>query len=77
MYCISRLYPGPVGAEEMIHGQIDYVPPYWANRSINIGNEPIISSCVHPGDAGHNYGDIAEEGFLKRVFQRYGKIVIA
>jgi len=62
--------------EEFIPGRLVYVPPYWAHRSINTGDEPLISLCLYPGDAGHNYGDIKTEGFPKRVFRRLGKIFI-
>ena len=31
--------------------------------SVNTGDEPLISFCVYPADAGHNYGDIEKEGF--------------
>ena len=57
-------------------GRMVYVPPYWAHRSINTGSEPLISFCVYPGDAGHNYGDIEKEGFPKRAFRRDGTTVI-
>lgn len=57
-------------------GRMVYVPPYWGHRSINTGNEPLISFCVYPGDAGHNYGDIEKEGFPKRAFRRGGITVI-
>ncbi len=57
-------------------GRLVYAPPYWAHRSINTGDEPLISLCVYPGDAGHNYGDIKTEGFPKRVFRRDGQIVL-
>jgi glucose-6-phosphate isomerase len=57
-------------------GRMVYVPPYWAHRSINTGDDPLISLCIYPGDAGHNYGDIATEGFPKRVFRRNGQIVV-
>ena len=57
------------------HGMV-YVPPYWAHRSINTGDEPLISFCVYPGEAGHNYGDIATEGFPKRVYLRERREVI-
>jgi glucose-6-phosphate isomerase len=60
----------------MYRNRMVYVPPYWAHRSINTGKEPLISFCVYPGDAGHNYGDIATEGFPKRVFLRQGQEVI-
>jgi glucose-6-phosphate isomerase len=63
-------------AQPMSRGKMVYVPPYWAHRSINTGDEPLISFCVYPGDAGHNYGDIVEEGFPKRVYSRSGSIEI-
>lgn len=62
-------------AEPMRRNRVVYVPPYWAHRSINTGIEPLISFCVYPGEAGHNYGDIETEGFPKRVFQRNGQEV--
>lgn len=57
-------------------GRMVYVPPYWGHRSINTSREPLISFCVYPGDAGHNYGDIEKEGFPKRAFLRQGKVVV-
>jgi glucose-6-phosphate isomerase len=52
----------------MTRGRMVYVPPFWAHRSINTGNvEPLVSFCVYPAEAGHNYGDIATEGFPKRI----------
>ncbi len=63
--------------EEFVAGRLVYSPPYWAHRSVNTGDEPLISLCVYPGDAGHNYGDIKTDGFPKRVFRRGGAIVVA
>lgn len=57
-------------------GRMVYVPPYWGHRSINTGSEPLISFCVYPGDAGHNYGDIEKEGFPKRAFRRNGAVIV-
>ena len=57
-------------------GRMVYVPPYWGHRSINTGREPLISFCVYPGDAGHNYGDIEKEGFPRRAFSRNGATVV-
>ncbi|SDT98661.1 glucose-6-phosphate isomerase [Verrucomicrobium sp. GAS474] len=62
--------------ERFAPGRMVYVPPYWGHRSINTGSEPLISFCVYPGDAGHNYGDIEKEGFPKRAFDRGGQVVI-
>jgi hypothetical protein len=59
----------------MVRGQMVYVPPFWAHRSVNTGREPLVSFCVYPAEAGHNYGDIAGEGFPQRVFRRGGQPV--
>ena len=64
-------------AEPMQRNRLVYVPPYWAHRSINTGAEPLISLCIYPAEAGHNYGDIETEGFPQRVWWRNGKEVIA
>ncbi len=67
---------GECRTEEMARGRMVYVPPYWAHRSINTGGAPLVSFCVYPAEAGHNYGDIATEGFPRRVFRRGGGIVV-
>lgn len=67
---------GACTCEEFAPGRMVYVPPYWGHRSINTGDEPLISFCVYPGDAGHNYGDIEKEGFPKRAFRRNGGVVV-
>jgi glucose-6-phosphate isomerase len=58
---------------EMLPGRTVYVPPFWAHRSINIGDEPLISLPVYPGDAGHDYGSIETAGFKHVVVERSGK----
>jgi glucose-6-phosphate isomerase, archaeal len=62
--------------QEFAPGRLVYVPPCWAHRSVNTGDEPLVSLCLYPGDAGHNYGDIKTEGFPRRVFRRRGQVVI-
>lgn len=47
---------------EMDPGVIDYIPPGWAHRSINIGDEPYRFLAVYPGGAGHDYGAVREHG---------------
>lgn len=73
---MMKLSDGRCQWQEFLPGRMVYVPPYWAHRSINTGDDPLISLCIYPGDAGHNYGDIATEGFPKRVFRRNGQIVV-
>ena len=76
-YMAMKTVDGRWNAQKMKRGEMVYVPPYWAHRSVNIGNEPLISLCIYPGEAGHNYGDIADEGFPKRIFNRNSEIIIA
>jgi glucose-6-phosphate isomerase, archaeal len=75
-YMMMKTSDGKSEAVRMERGQMVYVPPYWAHRSINTGTVPLISFCVYPGDAGHNYGDIQEEGFPKRIFELDNEIKI-
>jgi glucose-6-phosphate isomerase len=75
-YMLMKTADGRCEAEPMSRGRMVYAPPYWAHRSINTGREPLVSFCVYPAEAGHNYGDIEEEGFPKRVFRTDDGIVI-
>ena len=75
-YMLNKLPSGECHAEPIAKNQMVYVPPYWAHRSINTGDEPLISFCVYPAEAGHNYGDIITEGLPKRVMLREGTEVI-
>jgi len=61
---------------EMEKGDIIYVPPYWAHRSINIGDEDFAFLAIYPGDAGHDYGTIAKKGFAKIVVEENGKYTV-
>ncbi len=75
-YMAMKTAIGDCVLERMERNRLVYVPPYWAHRSINTGQEPLISFCAYQADAGHNYGDIETEGFPKRVFLRDGREVI-
>jgi glucose-6-phosphate isomerase len=76
-YMVMKTADGAFAAERMTRGRMVYVPPHWAHRSVNTSlDEPLVSFCVYPAEAGHNYGDIAVEGFPKRVFRRQGRCVI-
>lgn len=75
-YMLMKTSSGDCVAEPMQRNRIVYVPPHWGHRSINTGDEPLISLCVYPAEAGHNYGDIEREGFPRRIFIRNGKTVV-
>jgi glucose-6-phosphate isomerase len=54
---------------EMAEGVIGYIPPGWAHRSVNTGDEPYRFLAVYPGSAGHDYGWVVEHGMGKRVLR--------
>lgn len=69
----------PEGAwrvEPFASGQVVYVPPRWAHRTVNTGSEVLRFFWVCPAHAGHNYGAIAERGFRKLVVEVAGKPTI-
>jgi glucose-6-phosphate isomerase len=51
----------------MQRGTVAYVPPFWAHRTVNTGDEPFVFFAVYPGQAGHDYGTIEATGFPQRV----------
>jgi glucose-6-phosphate isomerase len=51
-------------------GVIGYIPPTWAHRSVNTGDEPYKFLAVYPGSAGHDYGWVVEHGMGKRALRR-------
>jgi glucose-6-phosphate isomerase len=50
-------------------GTIGYIPPDWAHRSVNVGDEPYRFLAVYPGDAGHDYEWVRERGMGYRVMR--------
>jgi len=61
---------------DMRPGNISYVPPYWAHRTINTGVQPLVFLAVYPGEAGHDYGIIEEKGFKKILVEEDGEPVL-
>ncbi|TXK77190.1 glucose-6-phosphate isomerase family protein [Paenibacillus sp. N3.4] len=74
---VMQTKEGEFSTLEMIPGSIAYVPPYWAHRTVNTGDEPFVFFAAYPGDAGHNYGEIETEGFAKVVLEHTGAYLLA
>ena len=70
---MMELESGEFELGEMYPGRTVYVPAFYAHRSINTGDEPLISLAVYPGDAGHDYGSIETSGFKHLVVEKNGK----
>ncbi len=78
-YCLRGLgvmvMETPEGAwavEPLAPGKALYVLPRWAHRSVNTGEEDLVTFFVYPGNAGHDYGTIERRGFRKLVVERDG-----
>jgi len=52
---------------ELAPGTLAYVPPFWAHRTLNVGDDPFSFLAVYPADAGHDYATIEQTGFPQRV----------
>lgn len=53
---------GDHAVEPLGPGTVSYVPGGWAHRSVNVGDVPLVFFAAYIGDAGHDYGTIAERG---------------
>lgn len=72
-YMMMETPEGQWSAEELVHGMALYVPPRWAHRSINVGDEDFITFFSYPANAGHDYGSIETNGFRKLIVNSDGK----
>jgi glucose-6-phosphate isomerase len=68
-YLVMQTEAGKWAVEEYTLGRSVYVPPGWAHRSVNTGDEPLVLFALFPADSGHDYGRIAETGFLVRIMR--------
>lgn len=67
---------GDVDVKEFTPGRAVYVPKRYAHRSINTGNESLVTFFTFRADAGHDYGTIETRGFRKIVVERNGEPVL-
>lgn len=50
-------------------GVCAFIPPDWAHRSINVGDEPLVFVWACNPEAGHDYGEILKRGMRKRIMK--------
>ncbi|WP_445734903.1 glucose-6-phosphate isomerase family protein [Mariniflexile sp.] len=60
-------------AEEVYPGSLHYIDSEIGHRLANTGDENLIVGACWPSDAGHNYEEIAKNGFSARLFEVDGK----
>ena len=72
-YLLMENLEGESDAKFMQPGSIVYVPPLWAHRTVNHGEEPFIIFFSVTADAGHDYDRIEKNGFRISVLEVDGK----
>jgi glucose-6-phosphate isomerase, archaeal len=60
-------------AEEVYPGSLHYIGSEIAHRLANSGSEKLIVGACWPSDAGHDYDEIAVNGFSARLVEGDGK----
>lgn len=61
-----------VWAEKMFPGSLHYIPGGIAHRVANTGSQLLSFAACWPSDAGHNYEEIATNGFACRLVEKNG-----
>lgn len=73
-YMVMETPEGDSQVKPLVAGQVLYVQPRWAHRSVNVStDEDLVMFFVYPGNAGHDYGTIETQGFRKLVVEREGQ----
>ncbi|MFN2627666.1 MAG: glucose-6-phosphate isomerase [Gaiellaceae bacterium] len=61
---------GEVETIELAPGVVAYVPPARIHRSVNTGDEPLVTLFCYPADAGHGYGIVEAAGGMRSLVVR-------
>lgn len=73
-YMVMETPEGEWAIEELTPGRVLYVLPRWAHRSVNVSaDEDLVTYFVYPGNAGHDYGTIEDQGFRKLIVEGEGR----
>ncbi|MEV0609181.1 glucose-6-phosphate isomerase family protein [Polymorphospora rubra] len=56
---------GQTVVTELRPGVVAYVPPVHIHRSVNLGDEDLVTLFCYPADAGQDYGIIARSGGMR------------
>ena len=76
-FMVMETPEGETAVEPLFPGRVLYVLPRWAHRSVNASlEEDLVTFFVYPGNAGHDYGTIEQQGFRKLVVARDGEPAI-
>jgi len=75
-YLLLMTEDGQSSLTAMAVGTVAYVPPGWAHRTVNTGDQPFVFFAVYPGQAGHDYAAVESAGFVQRVVRSSAGAVV-
>lgn len=64
---------GRAEAVEMRPGVCAFIPPDWAHRTVNVGDDKFVFVWVCNPQAGHDYADIQRKGMRLAVIEQGGR----
>ena len=72
-YLLLQTIDGEFRAERWTTGTISHIPPMWAHRVVNTGDDLLVFVASYHLSAGHDYRPIIEKGFRKLLVDRDGQ----
>lgn len=72
-YLLTKTEEGDFENLTMKPGISTYIPPHWAHRTVNVGDEPFVFFGTYHANAGHDYGSIEDIGFPRLLVEENGR----
>ena len=72
-YLLLQTIDGEFRAERWTAGTISHIPPMWAHRVVNTGDDMLVFVASYHLSAGHDYAPIIDKGFRKLLLEREGQ----
>jgi hypothetical protein len=63
---------GTMCTAELTPGKVTYIPPFWAHRSVNTSDVPLVFLWTCSVEAGHDYEGLRGQGMRQVVVERNG-----
>ena len=63
---------GTTYTADLVPGKVTYVPPFWAHRSVNTSEVPLVFLWTCSVEVGHDYEGVGGRGMRQVVVERNG-----
>ncbi len=75
-YLLLDTMEGEFKAEPWEPGVITHIPPMWAHRAVNTGDDLLVYVGIYHIKAGHLYSKVEKQGFTKIIVEQNGRPVL-